>query len=127
MWFERFWQLIDHSPIGVAVEKRRRLLEYTGDPARIYVENVRSFFGVSHGLAKTMCELAVRQGLFDRCSVLLCPHDERVLFETCSEDDGPPDEIACSICEAMEIEPSVFSPNDCRSMPFYRLHESHAD
>jgi len=121
MWFERFLQLIDRSPIGAVVERRRRLLEYTGEPARIYVENVRAFFGVSHGVAKLMCELGVRQGLFERCEAFMCPHDARVIFERCDEEVAAPASLPCEVCEALEIEPRAFAPAECRVVPFYRL------
>lgn len=120
MWLERFFQLIDRSPLGTAVEKRRRLLEYTGEPARIYVENVRSFFGVSHRVAQKMCDLAVRQGLFERCLAFLCPRDERVIFEACGPDAAAPSHLMCEVCEALE-EPSDFESTQCRRMPYYRL------
>jgi len=125
MWFERFWQLIDRSAIGKAVEKRRRLLHYTGEPQRIYIENVRSFFGVSYRIAKGLCELGVREGLLDRCEAVLCPHDQRVLLDLCAGDDEGSFEITCKVCEGLEIEPSSFAVQDCKRLVFYRLR--HAD
>jgi len=118
-------KLIDESPIGVAVEKRRRLLQYTGEPNRIYIENVRSFFGVPHRIAKAMCELAVRQGFFERCLAVLCPNDERVLIDTCEPNAILPNEISCEVCESLEVERSVFSPGECRTLPFYRVRAVH--
>jgi hypothetical protein len=48
------------------------------DASRIYVENVRSLFGISTGLAKRLCELAVRQGFLEKRIQVLCP-DQAVL------------------------------------------------
>lgn len=121
MWLERFFHLIDESPIGAAVEKRRRLLEISETPGRIYVENVRSFFGISFRMAGALCDLAVRQGLFEKCAGLLCPHDQRILFESCGPDDAWPDSLRCSVCEALGIEPHEFSSRECKTLPFYRV------
>lgn len=124
MWLKRFFQIIDDSPVGAFVEKRRKLLEYTGEPNRIYVENVRSFFGVSTFVAKALCDLAVRRGLFERCSGILCPHDERILFESCDPDSALPETVTCSVCEALEIEPNAFSSRECRELSFYRVRHA---
>jgi hypothetical protein len=126
MWLERFFELIDRSSLGVAIEKRRALLEYTGEPARIYIENVRAFLGVSHGMARALCELAVRTGLFERCEAVLCPHDKRVLLDACEPDDLPEADVACGVCESLEIEPHVFNLRECQRLPFYRLRDADA-
>ena len=123
MWLERFLKLIDRSRFGVAIKKRRQLLEYGDTPGRIYVENVRAFLGIPHRAARALCDLAVRQGLFDRCTAIMCPHDERVLLEMCDPEGGAePVTLSCEVCEALEIEPFEFKLRDCRAMPFYRVH-----
>jgi hypothetical protein len=125
MWFKRFLQLIEKSPLGAALEKRRELLEFTGEPGRIYVENVRSFFGVSHRVARAMCDLAVRQGFFERCAAFLCPRDERVLFDTCEPEATPPSHLNCEVCEALEEETSQFEAATCRQIQYYRVRAAH--
>jgi hypothetical protein len=127
MWLERFLKLIDRSPLGAAIEKRRRLLEYDGEPGRIYIENIRAFLGVPYAAAKGLCELAVREGFFDRCQALMCPNDDRVLFETCDDEPVAQAQLDCEICEGNEIEPHVFLPGDCKRMLFYRVHEYVSD
>lgn len=121
MWLERFWKLIDSSAVGRGIDKRRKLLEYNGEPGRIYVENVRAFLGIPHATAKWLCELAVRQGLFERCSALTCPNGGNILFETCDGETAPSEEINCEACEGQAIEPHVFRPDDCIPMLFYRV------
>jgi len=124
MWFARFLQLIDRSPLGAAVAKRRDLLRSTGEPARIYVENVRSFFGLPTGVAKLLCEIAVNQGMFERCIAILCPNDSRVLTDICGDEELQQENVSCEVCESLE-RPHVFPTNECRRLPFYRLR--HAD
>lgn len=122
MWFERLLRRIERSRFGDALEKRIRLLEYGDSPGRIYVENVRVFLGVSHRIATALCDLAVREGFFEHCTAIMCPHDERILLELCNDAaDEVPATITCEVCEALEIEPSEFSRDECRAMPFYRV------
>lgn len=119
MWLERFSQLIDASPIGAAVERRKEILRNT-DPQRIYVENVRRFFGIKTALAKALCELAVREGLFIRCVAILCPTDERVVEEPCG-DDPLPETVHCDVCEGFNRERSDYPITECRRLDFYRV------
>src|SRR6476620_3245869 len=83
MLLEKFSDIIDHSSIGVAVAKRRELIENT-DPRRIYVENIRSFFGIPRATARYLCEIAVRQGVFEKRVGYLCGNDDckRLLTDT---------------------------------------------
>lgn len=120
MWYEQFLQRIDQSILGAAVEKRRRLLQYTGEPTRIYVENVRAFFGVSTRIAKMLCDVAVHVGLFIRCTAYLCPNDHRVLAEDCNDTDFGHELLSCSICEANELDPSSFGADECEKLTYYR-------
>ena len=116
----QFLQRIDDSAIGRAVEKRRDLLRDTGEPARIYVENVRSFFGVPYRVAKALLNLGVSAGVFERCDAILCPNDNRVLFDLCDQGE-PPDQLHCEVCEGMEESTTVHETRRCRREPFYRL------
>lgn len=122
MWLMRFFQRIDRTWIGKAVAKRRDLLQPTGQPHKIYVENVRVFFGVPMGVARWMCDMAVREGYFEKCTGYLCPEDQRVLYEMCDGARDAPSELTCSVCEALEHE-SVFPTQACGSMTFYRLRK----
>ena len=58
MLLQKFLNLIDATPIGRVVANREELIEQL-DPERIYIENVRSFFGISYSLARLLCEMAV--------------------------------------------------------------------
>lgn len=118
MWLERFSQLIDESAIGSAVESRKRILEET-DPRHIYVEKVRQFFGVSTSIARALCELAVREGLFIRCEGIRCPNDDRIVEEACG-DTQPPQVIHCEVCEDLDLE-SDFALAQCKRITFYRV------
>lgn len=119
MWLERFSQLIEASPIGAVVERRKEILRNT-DPQRIYIENVRSFFGISTTMAKALCELAVREGLFMRCTAILCPIDEQVVDEAC-DDDPLLETIHCDVCEGFGRERSDYLTKECKSLDFYRV------
>lgn len=120
MWLERFSQLIDQSPIGAAVESRRKILEDT-DPRHIYIENVRQFFGIPHSIAKGLLELGVREGLFFRCEGIRCPNDDRIVEEACGEEKLPED-IHCDICEGLDLD-ADFPTAQCKRLTFYRVRE----
>jgi hypothetical protein len=45
------------------------------DPQHIYVENIRSVFGLTTPLARGLCELAVKQGIFRKAVEVRCPDD----------------------------------------------------
>jgi hypothetical protein len=63
---EKFFKIIERSPMGLAIEYRKKLIEET-DPDRIDPGHIGKFFCISEGFAKWLCEEAVRQGAFRRC------------------------------------------------------------
>jgi len=121
MWLERFFELIDKSPIGNFVKKRRELLENT-DPNRIYVENIRAFFNIPTRLARWLCNLAVNEGSFEHYYVVICPNEEceRVIVEV-AENEKVPTQIACEVCEGLGRDPYEFPGSGCMVMDAYRL------
>lgn len=118
MWLERFSRLIDQSALGAAVESRKRILEET-DPHHIYVEKVRQFFGIPTSIAKALCELAVREGLFIRCEGIRCPEHDQIVKEVCG-DESPPENIHCDVCEDLGLEPD-YPLAKCKRITFYRV------
>lgn len=118
MLLERFSQLIDESGIGAAVEARRKILNET-DPDYILVERVRHFFGVSTKMAKALCELAVREGLFLRGEAVLCPIDEQIITDTLRE--KLPEKVHCQVCEGFGRE-ADYPLSKCKQMTFYRIN-----
>lgn len=119
MLYARFWQLIDASAIGGAVTRRREILEQT-NPDRISVENVRAFFRVPHGVARSWCELAVREGVFSKRVGLLCPEDRHIVVALPNDAPIPPT-IACKVCEAEEREEFDHPTVRMDRLPIYSL------
>jgi hypothetical protein len=121
MLLEKFSDIIEQSPIGISVAKRRKLIEET-DPHRIYVENIRSFFNIPKSAAVYLCNVAVRQGVFEKHIGYLCPNDDcHSMLADVPARSNPPDELQCFNCEALEREPYVFNSKDCRIIEFYSL------
>ena len=58
------------------------------DPSHIYVENVRALFGISTGLAKRFCEVAVRQGVLQKRLEVRCP-DQSIAAVATTRDQLP--------------------------------------
>jgi len=120
MSLQRFLNLIDKTPgIGPFLAKREEIIEHT-DPDRIYVENIRAFFGFPFKVAAFLCELAVRQRLFVRKFGLTCPQCGKILLSVDSEDDIP-NEVACDVCEANERDKYTFQAQELERLIFYQL------
>ena len=58
------------------------------DPRKIYLENVRSILGISSKKAQSICEAAVRQGIFEKWVEIRCP-DGSVPASAKKESDLP--------------------------------------
>ena len=121
MLLQRFLNLIDETPIGRVVAKKEELIDQL-DPERIYDENVRSFFGISYSLARLLCEMAVREGLFLRRYGVMCPVCDRILESVPSEEQIP-EHLICKVCEINERDRYEYSRKECAIIPFYKLND----
>lgn len=117
----RLLEIIDSTFIGAIISKKQAALEKL-DPDRLYVENIRSLLGVPTALAKVICELAVRQGIFTRRVGVVCPNDDcgRIML-TVSDLEELPKEIVCEICQLRGSEPYEFSKEEVRTETYYKL------
>jgi hypothetical protein len=123
-FLEKFSDIIDRTPIGAAVEKRRQLINST-DPRRIYPENIRSFFHIPLALAKLACELAVREGLFEKVTGFYCPNEDcQTLLAAVPEGEFPEPMLHCEQCELLDRQRHSYRPGECRQIVFYRLAQS---
>src|SRR5262249_52561306 len=91
------------------------------DPSRIYIENVRSVFGVSHSAAVRFCETAVRQGIFEKLIEGQCPDGS--VPASASNENELPETVTCysevdGFIAAVDIPTS-----DLPKTVFYRLSD----
>jgi len=121
MLLQKFLNLIDETPIGRVVAKKEELIDQL-DPERIYVENVRSFFGISFSFARLLCEMAVRERLFLRRYGVMCPYCDRIILSVTSEKEIP-DTLTCSVCELNERARYEYRRDECAVFPYYKLNE----
>jgi hypothetical protein len=123
MWYTKFSEIIERSPVGAVIEKQRRALEAI-DPRRIYPENIRSFFHIPLKLAVFLCEAAVFEGLFVKRIGYVCPNDDcgRIMAEA-TPDESPAEPINCINCEALERDHYSFDLNQCRKITYYSLRK----
>jgi len=96
-------------------------------PGKISIEDVRSLYGISRLEARTLCEMAVSEGLFEKKVGLTCPSpgcNGRIIAEF---DLGSklPEEILCVICEADGIEPSTYKTDKLEKVEYYKLANYH--
>jgi len=115
----KFFQTIDNSFIGRFIERKLELIGNT-EPERIYVENIRSFYGITTPVAHFFCEMAVKENLFEKMHGVECPNCNRIIdsarFET-----SFPEIIYCETCQLLERDRYEFRKSECVVTPFYRL------
>lgn len=92
------------------------------DPNRIYVENIRSFFGLPFKVARFFCEMAVKQKYFTKKIGIICPNDGRIIMSVDSREDIP-EKVVCEHCQFLELNESEFSPQEKDLIEFYKLTE----
>lgn len=101
------------------LKKQSQLLQAT-NPERIYVENVRSFFHLPHQAAKTLCELAVKEGLFKKKYAVSCPSCGRII-ESFDNVEKIPEELTCEICQDLEEPKYTFQKDELEIIEYYQL------
>lgn len=122
MWLEKFFQIIDKSFVGRFVDKRVAIVGLT-DPDRIYVENIRSFYGLTTPIAKIICDMAVKENLFKKRIGLECPICGR-LIEHYQNQNEIPNSVNCETCELLENEKHDFLKSELKETVFYQLNKS---
>jgi hypothetical protein len=95
------------------------------NPSRIYVENVRVAFRVSHSAAVRFCESAVRQGLFQRFIEIECPNGSVAV--SIRTDEKMPEHVRCFV-DVDGFKEEVELPTvDLTKHVFYRLTDAADD
>ena len=122
MSLEGFSRLIDSPLIRRFVNRKREAIEGI-DPQRIYVENVREFFGVPQALARLSLEAAVREGALERRIGVLCPYNMHIVASYSSE-EAVPESVFCLVCEADGREHPSHPQDELRRQTFYKLVSS---
>ncbi|MDI1322265.1 MAG: hypothetical protein PSV36_05915 [Algoriphagus sp.] len=115
----RLLKRIDNSFIGRIVSDKRDIIERT-NPDKIYIENVRSFFNTSFGIAKFLCEKAVDFGYFEKYYGYKCPIHGNVIYSSKTELEGD-QEVYCGTCEDLGKEKFRYFANELNTVVFYRL------
>jgi hypothetical protein len=119
----KFFQIIDNSFIGKFIDKRLDFIAST-DPERIYVENIRSFYNLPFAVAKTFCDIAVTEKLFEKFYSVECPDIscDRVIA-TFKNKQEIPDTIECEQCEFLEKPKHEFKKGEFKIVEFYKLNK----
>ncbi len=105
---------------GVALtrEKEEALLRL--NPDKIYLENVRSLFGVTSQRAFDLCEAAVRQGLFKRGIEARCPDGS--VGATADSEQSLPKLVHCWTEESGHLEECDLLSDSLPKVNYYRLN-----
>ena len=122
MSLDVFLRLIDSPPVRRFVDRKREAVEAI-DPQRIYVENVRTFFGFPHSVSRLLLETAVREGALERWVGVLCPYHRHIVKSYPSE-DAVPESVFCLACEAEGREQPDHQRRELGRQIFYKLVSS---
>jgi hypothetical protein len=103
------------------LKNKAKIIENT-DPDRIYIENIRSFFNISSKLAKFLCDIAVRQGLFEKKIAVECINEDcKRIIEVFNSSQELPEKLSCIVCEIEGKEVSTFRKEDYKIIEYYKL------
>lgn len=121
MLLTRLLKTIDDSFFGDIVSGKEKLIS-NSNPDKIYVENIRSFFGFSFRIATFYCDLAVRAGYFSKHKGYICANKncQKIILEKDFKETIPK-ELNCTNCEIREEENYLFDTNRLNQIVFYRL------
>lgn len=122
MWFQKLLNIIS-STFNGNIDRKLRVLARTNSK-RFYVENVRSFFRLNTRVAKLLCEMAVKDGFFQKRIGLECPNDGRIIMSYPANEPIPGEDIKCDVCETQGAETFVFDKQECPQIEFYQLSET---
>lgn len=119
MWSEKFLNAIDAGKIGRALDRRVELVKNT-DPRNIHIENISHFFGIPFRTAKFFCDVAVREGVFNKRIGYLCPKDKNVIISLLPGEPRP-EYCVCFICQVQGEDDCEFNPADLETIEIYSL------
>ena len=102
---------------GISPESLRELSGL--DPHKIYLENVRSILGISSKKAQSVCEAAVRQGIFEKWVEIRCP-DGSVPASAKNESDLP-SSVHCWMEKDEHLEEVTIESTELQKVAFYRF------
>lgn len=72
-------------------------------------------------MAKFLCEMAVKKGIFVKRYGVECPNEGRLII-TADSVDKLPQTINCSNCELLEYDKHEFALSECHVDEFYKLN-----
>lgn len=118
----RFLEIIDKTHIGKWVSKKQEQIEKT-DPQKIYVENIRSFFGVSTTVALFMCDNLVKQKKLTRHIGYICPNEicKKIIFSEPYGNTLRTADVQCINCEIRGEELYSFDKSELSTVIFYKM------
>ncbi|MBL7690849.1 MAG: hypothetical protein JNM41_04590 [Flavipsychrobacter sp.] len=108
------------SFVGKFIDKEQSVLNHI-NPDKFYVENIRRFYNLPLGITKYFCEMAVKQGYFNKKYAVQCPSCDR-LIDAFSDISEIPSQVKCDICELNQSENFIFSKSRVKIVEYYQLN-----
>jgi hypothetical protein len=118
---EKFLSTISRTFPGGPLAGREEALARL-DPEKIYLENVRSVLGVSSSQAFRICEAAVRRGVFQRMTEVLCP--DGAVAASASMESELPERVHCWIDEGGQLADVEIPTSELTKTTFYRFKDA---
>ncbi|WP_294346233.1 hypothetical protein [Sphingobacterium sp.] len=122
----KLFEIIDKTWIGDFGRRKSDIITST-DPDKIYVENIRAFFGGSTRMAKFLCDLAVRTGHFTKHIGFECPNCHSIIKTIPYTKNIKLSKVKCSLCEIRDEGDFEFDTSKVDKIVFYRLKEGSHD
>lgn len=91
------------------------------DPGKIEIENVRSVLKTSRRSAELICEMGVKEGVFEKRIGFVCPNEGKIIADFDFYDTNIPAQLTCNTCEGDDQEEYIFNTQDLEYIKFYRL------
>lgn len=105
------------------LDRKASIIEET-NPDKIYVENIRSFFNISTRLARLLCKLAVRQGIFKRKFAVECGNQScGSVIEVYNTKEEIPEHLDCLTCQIEGHNDFSFKTSDLNIVEYYQYIE----
>lgn len=125
MWLERFLDAMSSlSQVEVFSPEQEKVLLRL-NPAKFYMENIRSLLGVSSGRARLICDTAVGRGVFDRGVEVLAP--DGVVVVAADHESQLPGTVHYWVEHDGQMEEAETATDDLMKQPFYRLIDARED
>jgi hypothetical protein len=120
MYFTKLLNIMnDLFPVSIPQKTLENLSKL--NPNKFYLENVRSIMDVSYDKAKSLCEIAVRQGYFTCGIEILCPDGS--VAKSIEQGQDLPEKVNCLLLVEGGYEDVELNVTELERNTYYKLNQ----